>query len=95
MRDADLDPEVVVGAQLLARPADVDRERAGEDVERLLERVQVALDPRRAGQGRPLMVVAHTVKGKGVSFMENKLEWHYRNVDAALLEQALDEVGRE
>jgi len=28
--------------------------------------------------GRPKCVIAHTVKGKGVSFMENKLEWHYR-----------------
>jgi len=29
--------------------------------------------------GRPKCVIAHTVKGKGVSFMENKLEWHYRS----------------
>ena len=28
--------------------------------------------------GRPSMIVAHTVKGKGVSFMEDDLEWHYR-----------------
>jgi transketolase len=28
--------------------------------------------------GRPNCIVAHTVKGKGVSFMENKLLWHYR-----------------
>jgi transketolase len=28
--------------------------------------------------GRPSCIVAHTVKGKGVSFMENKLLWHYR-----------------
>lgn len=29
--------------------------------------------------GRPTCVIAHTVKGKGVSFMEDKLLWHYRN----------------
>jgi transketolase len=29
--------------------------------------------------GRPSCVIAHTVKGKGVSFMENKLLWHYRS----------------
>jgi len=29
--------------------------------------------------GRPSCVVAHTVKGKGVSFMENELLWHYRS----------------
>ena len=28
--------------------------------------------------GRPSCIVAHTVKGKGVSYMENKLLWHYR-----------------
>ena len=28
--------------------------------------------------GRPSCIVAHTVKGKGVSFMEDKLLWHYR-----------------
>ena len=28
--------------------------------------------------GRPSCIIAHTVKGKGVSYMENKLLWHYR-----------------
>ncbi len=42
-------------------------------------------------KGRPTCVIAHTVKGKGVSFMENKLLWHYRcaqneEFDAALAE---------
>jgi len=43
--------------------------------------------------GRPTVIVAHTVKGKGVSFMEGKLLWHYRNPDAAQLEAALAELG--
>ena len=30
------------------------------------------------GSGKPLAVVAHTVKGKGVSFMEDDNNWHYR-----------------
>lgn len=29
--------------------------------------------------GRPKCVIAHTIKGKGVSFMENNLDWHYRS----------------
>jgi hypothetical protein len=45
VRAAELDPEEIVRSQLLARPRDVDRERAREHVERLLERVQVSLDP--------------------------------------------------
>jgi len=43
--------------------------------------------------GKPSMLLAHTVKGKGVSFMENKVEWHYRSPDSALLAQALAEIG--
>lgn len=46
-----------------------------------------------APSGRPTVVIAHTVKGKGVSFMENKLEWHYRSPSDELLAQALAEVG--
>ena len=43
------------------------------------------------GQGRPIVVIADTVKGKGVSFMENQVLWHYRTArgeeyDAALAE---------
>lgn len=43
--------------------------------------------------GRPSMLLAHTVKGKGVSFMQGRVEWHYRSPDAALLVQALEEIG--
>lgn len=42
--------------------------------------------------GKPCALIAHTVKGKGVSFMENKLEWHYRSLDALLLEKAVREL---
>jgi transketolase len=42
---------------------------------------------------RPTAIIANTIKGKGVSFMENKLEWHYRSVNDAQLRQALDELG--
>lgn len=43
--------------------------------------------------GRPTVVLAHTVKGKGISFMENRLEWHYRSPDEKQLAQALRELG--
>jgi transketolase len=32
-------------------------------------------------RGKPSVVIAHTIKGKGVSFMENQLLWHYRAPD--------------
>lgn len=42
--------------------------------------------------GQPSCVIAHTVKGKGVSFMENKLLWHYRSPDEDELQRALAEL---
>lgn len=42
--------------------------------------------------GRPSLLLAHTTKGRGVSFMEDRLEWHYRSPDDSQLAQALDEV---
>jgi transketolase len=44
-------------------------------------------------KGKPSVVVAHTTKGKGVSFMENSVDWHYKSPNNALLEQALLEIG--
>jgi transketolase len=45
--------------------------------------------------GRPSAVIANTVKGKGVSFMENDVAWHYRHADPSELERALAELGAE
>lgn len=42
--------------------------------------------------GRPSCVIAHTVKGKGVSFMEDKLLWHYRPPNDEELHRALAEL---
>ena len=52
----------------------------------------VALDPASWPAGKPAMLIAHTTKGKGVSFMENKVEWHYRNPTPELLTQAVAEI---
>ena len=43
-------------------------------------------------KGKPSILIAHTIKGKGVSFMEDKLEWHYKSPDSAQLEQAFSEI---
>lgn len=43
--------------------------------------------------GKPSLLIAHTTKGKGVSFMENQVLWHYRNPSPEQLEQALAEIG--
>ena len=43
--------------------------------------------------GKPTAIIAHTIKGKGVSFMEHKLEWHYKSPSAEQLLAALLELG--
>lgn len=63
----------------------------GHDLEKI-ERTLCAV-PLEAG--RPSCVIAHTVKGKGVSFMENKLLWHYRAPDDEELQKALAELEGE
>ena len=45
-----------------------------------------------AGNGKPSVVLAHTVKGKGVSFMENNILWHYRTPQGEEYEAALKEL---
>jgi transketolase len=44
-------------------------------------------------KGRPSCLIAHTTKGKGVSFMENSVLWHYRPPDKAELDRALAELA--
>ena len=52
-----------------------------------------ALDEARAVPGKPTIVVAHTVKGKGVSFMEHNFEWHSKPLTPELRDRALAELG--
>jgi transketolase len=47
-----------------------------------------------AAPGRPTVVIAHTVKGKGVSFMEHSVLWHYRTAQGAEFDAALAELER-
>ena len=42
--------------------------------------------------GKPLMVVAKTIKGKGISYMENVPIWHYRSPNAKEFEQGMAEL---
>ncbi len=44
----------------------------GHDIEELMD----AFDKAGQVKGKPTVIIAHTIKGKGVSFMENKAEWH-------------------
>ena len=65
------------------------RELDGHDIGALL----AALEKLPDGSGKPLAIVAHTVKGKGVSFMEDDNNWHYRTPTADELQAARKELG--
>ena len=54
--------------------------------------LRAALCGAGAGGGRPRAVIARTLSGKGVSFMEGKVEWHYLPLTAELYARALKEV---
>jgi transketolase len=52
-------------------------------------------DPAAIRDGRPRAIVAHTVKGKGVSFMEDDNNWHYRIPTAEEVFRSRKELGGE
>lgn len=57
------------------------------------EEILSALNTSKEKPNQPLAIIAHTLKGKGVSFMENQLLWHYRCPDDAELEAARKELS--
>jgi transketolase len=45
-------------------------------------------------KGKPLCIVAETIKGKGVSFMENNILWHYRSPQGEEYDAAIAELEK-
>jgi transketolase len=64
-------------------------EMNGHDMAEVISTVTAARDYR----GGPVAIVAHTIKGKGVSFMEGNYEWHTRVPNADELRLAMAELG--
>jgi len=44
---------------------------------------------------KPNLIIAHTIKGKGISFMENKLEWHYKSPNKEEYNLAIKELSQK
>ena len=57
-----------------------------------LQAIETALDRAGAEKGRPSAIVLKTVKGKGVSFMENEVDWHGKGPNEAEYHTAMDEL---
>lgn len=60
----------------------------GHDYGQIEQALQIAVE-RKDG---PVAIIAETVKGKGVSFMENRLEWHYKSLNKEQYAQAMEEL---
>lgn len=64
----------------------------GNDMEAVLDTLASAKASRC---GKPKVIVAETVKGKGVSFMEGQAGWHGKAPNAEQTEQAIDELTQK
>lgn len=62
----------------------------GHDIAAFIEAVEEA----KAHSGQPSIVIAHTIKGRGVSFMEDEFTWHARVPTDEELRAALKELGQ-
>ena len=61
----------------------------GNDYDEILHAFQQA----KASKGKPVLLLANTVKGKGVSFMENQIAWHHGELNESQFAQAIKELG--
>jgi transketolase len=64
-------------------------ETDGHDLSALIE----ALEKAKGIKGRPTVIIAHTIKGKGVSFMENNVDFHGKAPTPEQAEKALAELA--
>ncbi len=60
-----------------------------------MAQLRAAFDEARATKGKPTCIVAETVKGKGVSFMENQVGWHGKAPNDEQYEQAMADLAKE
>jgi transketolase len=80
----DIDPVVPKWEAFGWRAIEID----GHDMEQILD----ALDQAEEATGRPTMIVSHTIKGKGVSWMELNADWHGKAPDEEQGRLAIEEL---
>ena len=57
-----------------------------------LDELDGALSEAWNAKGAPTLILANTVKGKGVDFMENNVVYHYASADSAVCEKAKEQI---
>ena len=63
----------------------------GNDIEEIIK----AFDVARNVKGKPTCIIAKTIKGKGVSFMENKVEWHGKAPNEEEYKKAIEDIKNQ
>jgi transketolase len=61
----------------------------GHNLEEIIQAVETA----KGIKGKPTVAIAETIKGKGVSFMENQVDWHGKAPSREQMKKALEELG--
>ena len=56
--------------------------------------LSVAIEYAKTEDKAPVVIIANTVKGKGVDFMENEVKWHYGGLNSDLIEKAKSSIDR-
>ncbi len=59
------------------------------------DEIEAAFENAKSVKGKPTAILAKTVKGKGVSFMEDKVDWHGKGPNKAEFEMASEELNAE
>jgi len=62
----------------------------GHDYEAIDDALKIATSRKT---DKPAAIIAKTIKGRGASYMEDRLEWHYKSPNAEQLKTALEELG--
>lgn len=58
-----------------------------------IDAVDAAISLAKKTSGKPTVIIANTIKGKGVSFMENRAEWHHKVPNAEQFAKAMEELS--
>jgi len=59
-----------------------------------MNEIAEAIEKAQKTKGKPVVVIAKTIKGKGVDFMEDQTKWHYGAIDSAMGEQAHESINK-
>ena len=57
------------------------------------DEMEAAFKEARQTKGKPTAIIANTIKGKGVSFAENVVDWHISYFTKEMFDQAMEELG--